>query len=352
MNPIRTAVVGFGLSGRVFHTPFIDLSPKFSLTHIVQQSQKTAQAVYPEVTLCSFEAVLANEAIELVVIATPNELHYQMTDAALEAGKHVIVEKPFAATHEQGKRLVEKAAELNKAFLVFHNRRLDGDFLTVKKLVDSKVLGEIVDYEAHYDRFSPGIHQKQWKEKADPSISILYDLGTHIIDQTVALFGRPHAVTAHLAIQRLHSKIVDSFSIVLDYRSFNATLKSGMLVREPGPRYVIHGRAGSFVKYGIDPQEDDLKAGMLPNDDEWGRESPEHWGVLHTELNSQVFRGTIETEPGNYMVFYDHVYGVIRKGKAPLLQPEEALITLEIIDLAIKSHQQRRTIELGAVGER
>ncbi len=348
MSAIKTAVVGFGLSGRVFHCPFLHASDYFILSRIVQNSARTAGDIYPDIEMSSFKEVLEDGEIELVVVATPDTFHYDMAREALEAGKDVVLEKPCAPTAAQARLLVECAEKQNKNLFIFHNRRWDGDFMTVSKVVSSEMLGEIVEYEARYDRFKPDLNPKGWKEADEPSITILHDLGTHIIDQTVALFGAPTALTATLARQRAHSNIFDSFSAILDYQSFQATLKSSLLVREESPRYRINGRRGSFVKYGVDPQESDLQAGRDPLDPDWGVEPEENWGVINSEINGVDFRGVVPSLSGNYMMFYDNVYEVIRKRGAMLLPAREALITPMIIDAIIQSHEQRKSIDLSS----
>lgn len=345
MVQINTAVVGFGLSGKVFHTPFLEASELFELTTIVQRSGDDAAKIYPTARIeRSFTAVLEDDDIEVVAICTPNLLHFSMAKEVLLAGKHVIIEKPFVATSAEGEELIELAEKLGKHIFVFHNRRWDGDFKTVQKVMAEGMLGEIVSYEAHYDRFAPLLHAKGWKEVAEPTISILHDLGTHIIDQAVCLFGKPESVTANVWKQRKGSAIVDAFDIRLGYENIAVTLKSSLLVRESGPRYVIHGHDGSFVKYGIDPQEDDLKAGETPLRANWGLEPEGTWGLLHASSEGKDYREKVETLPGNYMGFYDNVAEVIQgKGKIAI-PPQEALVTVKIIEASLQSHEEGRTL--------
>lgn len=347
MSVIKTAVIGFGLSGKVFHAPFINCSDKFELSAVMQRSGNSAGEAYPGIRIArTLTDVLEDEEIELVVIGTPSSLHYVMAKEVLVAGKHVIVEKPFTPTEAEGAELIELAEKQDCRLFVFHNRRWDGDFMTVREVITSGSLGDLVSYEAHYDRYAPDLHKKKWKEAADPSISVLHDLGTHIIDQAVCLFGAPLSVTAHLRKEREGSRIYDAFDLFLEYDNFHATLKSSLLVKEEGPRYIVHGRRGSFVKYGIDPQEDELKAGGRPIDTGWGEEAEENWGVLNSQLNGLNCRGTVETLPGNYMEFYENVFSVIRKNGSMAIRPREALLTVRIIEAAERSHMERKTITL------
>lgn len=347
MVKIKTAVVGFGLSGQVFHAPFLETSNLFELIVIVQRSGDDAAKIYPTSRIeRSFAAVLENDDIDLVVICTPNRLHFSMAKEVLLAGKHVIIEKPFVATFAEGEELIELAEKLGKHLFVFHNRRWDGDFKTVQKVLAEDALGEIVSYEAHYDRFAPLLHNKGWKEVDEPTISILHDLGTHVIDQAVCLFGKPKSVTANVWKQRKGSKIDDAFDIRLGYENIVVTLKSSLLVKEQGPRYVIHGHDGSFVKYGIDPQEDDLKAGDTPLRANWGVESEETCGQLHASSDGKDYRTKVETLAGNYMGFYDNVAEVIQGVGQIAISPQEALITIKIIEASLQSHEEKRTLEL------
>ncbi len=347
MAKIKTAVVGFGLSGKVFHAPFLEASDLFELATIVQRNGDDAAKAYPTARIeRSFTAVLKDDDIEVVVICTPNVLHFSMAKEVLLAGKHVVVEKPFVATSAEGKELIELAEKQGRHLFVFHNRRWDGDFKTVRKVMSEGSLGEIVSYEAHFDRFAPLLHNKGWKEAAEPTISILHDLGTHIIDQAVCLFGKPESVTANVWKQRKGSAIVDAFDIRLGYENIAVTLKSSLLVKEQGPRYEIHGHDGSFVKYGIDPQEDDLKAGEIPLRANWGIESQETWGLLHASSEGKDYREKIETLAGNYMSFYDNVAEVIQGKGQVAIPPQEALVTVKIIEATFLSHEEGKTITL------
>ncbi len=342
---IKTGLIGFGLSGRVFHAPFLHLSQHFDLSVITQRSGETAKQSYPSVGIVkSHQEILNDPSIELVVVATPNEYHFEMAKQALAANKHVIIEKPFSPTTAETSELISLAETGAQHLFVFHNRRWDGDFLTVKKIIQDGLIGDVVEYEARYHRFNPSLNPKPWKEIEGPASGILYDLGTHIIDQAVCLFGTPQTVTARLYQQRQGSQVDDAFDVRLDYPSTKVTLKSTLLAKDPNPRYIVYGNKGSFIKPGVDPQEDDMQAGLLPDSPRWGIETIENWGTLKTSVNDLEFNGTIETLRGNYMGFYDNVYDVIRHGGNYAIDPHEAQITTTIIEAAIESHRLGKTI--------
>ena len=346
MKPIQTAIAGFGLSGRHFHAPFLEKNPDFSLLRVVRRPGSQLLGGAPDVELSSFDEVLADPEIELLVVATPNLMHVEMARAALRAGKHVVLEKPMAPDGEQARELIDLAEKCGRQIFVFHNRRLDGDFLTVRRVVESGMLGELVAYEAHFDSWAPKlkIGSRDWKEKDEPSISILHDLGTHLVDQAVALFGRPFAVTAQLMRQRPGSQISDGFTLLLDYGHLQVTLKSSLLVRQEGLHFQLNGSRGSFVKNGFDPQESDLRRGRSVLDFGWGTEQKDKYGKIRTSLGGLEIEGTVETLPGNYMEFYKRIADVLRRSGSPFLLVEEALVTVDILDAAISSHREGRTI--------
>lgn len=346
MKPIVTAIAGFGLSGRYFHAPFLIKNESFSLARIVRQANTLPDEYADKTQLSSFEEVLADSEVELVVISTPNQLHAEMAEAALMAGKHVVLEKPVAPDGATARAIMRCAEKQDRQLFVFHNRRLDSDFMTITKLLEAGMLGELVDYEAHFDRWAPELGYRQWKEVAEPSISGLHDLGTHLIDQAVALFGVPRSVNAQLARQRPGSKIYDCFTVCLDYGELSATLKSSMLTRQQGPHFILNGSKGSFVKYGMDPQEGDLRAGRPVDSEGWGEESNELQGRLVTRIGGLEFDGGVQSLPGDYMEFYRRVYGAIREDGRPLLSMEEALVTVDILDAALISHKEGRKVNL------
>lgn len=344
-SAIKVGLASYGMSGMVFHAPFLARTQGFQLTHILERSSEKSRQQFPDITIVrSFEALLEDASIDLVVVNTPNALHYDMTRQALLAGKHVVVEKPFTVTFEEAQSLIQLAKEKQLVLTVFQNRRWDGDFMIVQKIVGQELLGKLVDYEAHYDRYVTEIRSESWKETDLPGSGILYNLGSHMIDQALVLFGMPTAVTADIGARRKGSDVDDYYNIVMHYPELKVHLKSSYLVKELGPRYILHGTTGSFIKYGIDPQEEELKAGRFPEGDDWGKEPSTDWGKLNAQIEGLSYVGKVETLPGNYSIFYQNLYDAIRRGKPLAVKPEEAADVIRLIELAIKSNQESRTV--------
>jgi scyllo-inositol 2-dehydrogenase (NADP+) len=333
LNMLNVAIIGFGLSGRYLQAPFFETNPNFNLTTIVSVHQNPKE-YYPNVNVAkSIEEVLVDKTIDLVSICSPNETHFAYTKLALHAGKHVLVEKPFTATSKEAEELILLAKAQNKTLTVFQNRRWDSDFLTVKKLIEENRLGEILNFEIHFNRFKPTLNVKKWKEINSESSGVLYDLGAHIIDQAIVLFGAPQNVWGQTFIQREKSEIDDAFYILLDYGKLKVTLRSSLMVREDSPRYIIHGTKGSFVKYGMDVQEDDLKAGKMPNDIGFGEELIAQFGTLYTEKNGMPFAEKMKNEKGNWAMLFQNVYNAIVHSEALLVKLEEVVEQIKIIEL-------------------
>lgn len=346
-KPITVGLASYGMSGLVFHAPLLAANPNFRLTKVLERSSEKSKIRYPEVEVVKdFQALIQDEALELVVINIPNALHFEMGQQALRAGKHVVMEKPFTVTAQEAHELTNLAKEQNRVLTVFQNRRWDGDFRTIQQVITQKLLGKLVYYEAHYDRFRNYVEANTWKEESGPGSGLLYNLGSHMLDQVLVLFGPPQAITAHMGTQRPGGKIDDYYDITLHYPELTASVKSSYLVREAGPRYILHGTEGSFLKYGIDPQEEALKAGQLPIGPTWGQEAATDWGKLNTQLKGLHFTGTLETLPGSYPAFYANVYSAIREGQALQVKPEEATLGIRLIELAQQSNAEKRTVWL------
>ncbi|MFA5974154.1 MAG: Gfo/Idh/MocA family oxidoreductase [Lentimicrobiaceae bacterium] len=343
---LNVGIVGFGLSGQVFHAPFIDVNPNFDL-HTILTTGTLASEKYPLANITSsYEELLANPEIDLVIICSPNSFHFSHASAALLAGKHVIVEKPFAVNSTEAKSLIEIANKSGKYVFPFHNRRWDSDFLTVKHIIAQGLLGKVVDYESRFDRFTPEILRAFWKYQQKEGGGTLFDLGIHLIDQAVSLFGAPEGVFARLFNQREGSVTDDSFDLKLVYPDLNVTLKASVFVKEPGPRFQVHGTKGSFVKYGLDSQEAQLKQNIKPGTKGFGIEPASQRGILNTGLLGKEFRGRYKTFPGDYMEFFNNVYSVIVDGAEMAIKPEEALLNIRIIEAAKKSHKEQAIIPL------
>jgi predicted dehydrogenase len=335
------------MSGKVFHGPLLKADGRFNIKKVFERSTEKSKADHPEVEVVrSYKQLLEDPEIELIVVNTPNALHYSMARQALEAGKHVVVEKPFTVTAGEAGQLIELATRNSRVLTVFQNRRWDGDFLTLREVVGQQLLGKLVEYEAHYDRYRNFVEANTWKEETGPGSGILYNLGSHMIDQALVLFGVPLGVTAHLSTQRPGASIDDSYHLVLHYEGLRVILKSSYLVREQGPRYLLHGVNGSFLKWGIDPQEDALKAGQLPKEAGWGTEPDEWWGKLNTQVGELHVTGKVETKPGAYPQFYRNVYAAIREGGSLAVPPEEALQVIRVIEAAIQSNQSGQTVRI------
>jgi scyllo-inositol 2-dehydrogenase (NADP+) len=345
--PIKVGLVGFGISARVFHAPFLSVMPEYLLHTVVERHSSNAEAAYPGLhTVRDIDALLDIADIELVVITTPNETHLDFATKALRRGKHVVLEKPFAVSSAQAGELMRVADETGKILSVYHNRRYVSDFLTIRQLLSEGLLGTVHEFEAHYDRFRPEARPNAWREAPLAGSGILFDLGPHLIDQALCLFGKPQSLYADIRQERPHARVDDYFDIQLYYPGLKVILKAGMLVREPGPRYLIHGFAGSFIKSGEDPQEARLRAGASPLEPGWGMEPPEQYGLLHTEQAGKIMYGTYPSLPGNYGHYYQHLYETIRAG-APLRgTPLDGYHVVRLIELARESHALQRVLAL------
>jgi scyllo-inositol 2-dehydrogenase (NADP+) len=348
MKIINTGIIGFGNSGQTFLAPFIAANPGFNLKKISTSDPvkaAKAEAVYPDTEIVGdADAIINDDTIELVLIGSPNTSHFSLTQQALLAGKHVVVEKPFTITSADADELIALAKQQNRILTVHHNRRFDSGHNTVKKIIASKALGTLVEYEVHYDRFRRELRPGAWREKPLPGSGILYDLGAHLIDGALELFGTPEAVTCMMLTQRPGLEVEDNFEIILTYPGLKITLKGGMLVKVPGPTYVLYGDYGTFIKYGMDVQEEALKKGLKPNTPGWGREPETIWGKLTTEENGADVTRTIESEPGRYQDYFQNVYDAIAEGKELIVTPEQATQTIRVIELAFLSNGEKRTV--------
>jgi scyllo-inositol 2-dehydrogenase (NADP+) len=349
MKQINVGLIGFGMAGRLFHGPTINSTEGLKLYKVRETKAPNISIIrerYPDtVVVNDTDEILNDPSIDLVVVATPNVIHYNVATQAINANKHVIVDKPFTVTSAEASVLITLAKTKNKLLTAYQNRRWDSDFLTVKKVIASNLLGDLIEYEAHYDRFRNTIRPDTWKEDGVLGTGLVYDLGSHLIDQAQVLFGLPLTVTAFLRTQRQHARIVDNFEIILDYGKIKVTLKGGMLIKEPLPHFILLGNNGSFIKYGMDVQEEALIAGHVPNKTiNWGEEPESLWGTINTEMNGVEFRGKIKSEKGDYVGYYQNVYKAIIGEEELAVKPEQARNTIRIIELAMQSNEEKRTI--------
>jgi scyllo-inositol 2-dehydrogenase (NADP+) len=347
MSPVKTAVLSFGLSGKAFHAPFIHLHEGFDLRGIWERTKSESLPFYPGITIYrSLEEVLSDDEIELVIVNTPTSTHYEYATRALEAGKHIVVEKAFTTTVEEAIALKELAEKKGKKLSVFQNRRWDSDFKTVEKIIREGWLGQIMEMEIHFDRFKDELSPKLHKEVPGPGVGILNDLSPHLIDQAIYLFGMPQSVFADLRITRTLSKVDDYFEVLLYYPERRVRLKATYQAREPIPAYSVFGRTGTFLKSRADIQETNLVKGLQPNLTDWGTEPESEQGLLHTEKDGKIIREKVPTLQGNYYDYYDGVYKSIRQNQPMPVTAEDGIRVMQIIDAAVKSNQERKVIDL------
>jgi predicted dehydrogenase len=350
-DPIRVALIGYGLAGAVFHGPLISSTPGMSLATIVTGDpgrRARASSDHPDARLLAGVDALWQRAADhdLVVVASPNRSHVPLGLAALEAGIPVVIDKPMAPTAEEGRRLVAEAAERDLLLAVFQNRRWDGDFLTVRRLLSEDALGPIVRFESRFERWRPQVLPEAWRERGDPKEAggLLFDLGSHLIDQAVVLFGPPRTVYAEVDHRRPSAEVDDDVFVALEHGSgVRSHLWMSVLAAIRGPRMRLLGFRAAFEKFGLDVQEQALSEGARPDDPAWAREPPEQWGRLSTGDDER----TIETEPGAYQEFYLGVAASLREGAPPPVDPNDSVMGLELIEAAQKSARTERVIAVG-----
>ncbi|MGB8192282.1 MAG: Gfo/Idh/MocA family oxidoreductase [Chitinophagaceae bacterium] len=346
-SPINTALCSFGMSGWVFHAPFIEAHPGFKFYAVWERSKNLAEQKYPGViTYRSLKEMLADEAVELVIVNTPNYTHYEYAKKALLANKHVIVEKPFTVKTDEALELIALAAQQQKKLSVYQNRRYDSDYRTVKKVIDEKWLGEIVEAEFHFDRFKEEISPKVHKETPGPGTGALYDLGSHLVDQALQLFGLPEALFADIVVMRPISKVDDYFEVLMYYPNMRVRLKGSYQVREALPGYVLHGSKGSFIKPKTDVQEAMLQSGAKPGSKDWGREPETEKGLLHTERDGKVVREYIPSLQGNYGDYYEGIYQAIRNNMPVPVNAKEGMEVVRVVEAAFESSKLCKVIKL------
>ncbi len=346
---LKVGLIGFGIGGQIFHAPVLTTVKGLSLVKIrvVKPDQvAVAKSKYPGAEIvATSEEIFNDREIDLVIITTPNTSHHSLATQALRAGKHVVVDKPFTITTAEADELIALAEKQGVVLSVYHSRRFDSDFYTIQQIINKGLLGDIVELESRYDRFRNFLKPNAWREADAPGTGILYDLGSHLIDQAQALFGLPEAITADLRAQRKGAKTIDNFEVILHYTGIKVTVKAGMLVKQSLPRFILLGNEGSFVKCGMDVQEEALKAGFTSQTkDNWGVEPAEIWGTVNTNLNGQHFVGKIESEQGNYPAFYQNIYNTITGNEELIVTALHARNNVRIIELAMQSELEKRTV--------
>ncbi|PVZ86625.1 oxidoreductase [Serratia sp. S1B] len=341
---IHVGLVGYGYASKTFHAPLIVATPGMVLTAVSSSDASKVHADWPTMQVVSDPQALFNDpTIDLIVIPTPNETHFPLAQQAMAAGKHVVVDKPFTVTLSQARQLQQQAEQCGQLLSVFHNRRWDSDFLTLKALLKEGSLGEVVYFESHFDRFRPEVRQR-WREQGGPGSGLWYDLAPHLIDQTLQLFGTPQTLFVDLGELRPGSQSVDYFHAVLTYAHRRVVLHSTMLAAAESARYVVHGTQGSFVKFGLDPQEDRLKAGeRLPQAD-WGYDMRD--GIVTLSHNGVLTEKPLLTIPGNYPAYYAAVRDAINGEGVNPVAVNEAIKVMELIELGIDSARQQKALPI------
>lgn len=347
MQVVNTALLSFGLSGRVFHAPFLNAHPGFRLAGCWERTGRLIESAYPgSKRYSSLEEILTDSSIDLVVVNTPTSTHATFAADALNAGKHVVVEKAFTTTAQEASELITLSEKRGKVLSVYQNRRWDSDFMTVRKVITEGHLGQLVEATIAYERYNPGLSPKRHRETPGPGAGNLMDLGPHCIDEALVLFGIPQQVFADIRICREGSQVDDYFDILLYYPSMRVRLKSSYLVREQGPAFVIHGTNGSLTKSRSDVQQSQLMDGVRPDAPDYGAEPESSYGLLHTSVDGKSRQQRIASLPGNYMGYYNQLYDAIAKGGKIPVTGEEGLMVMKVIEAARKSHERKVVVDL------
>ncbi|SFM98909.1 scyllo-inositol 2-dehydrogenase (NADP+) [Izhakiella capsodis] len=341
-DKIRVGLVGYGFASKTFHAPLIAGTSGMELAAISSSDAAKVHADWPSVRVESDPQTLFDDpSLQVIVIPTPNDSHFPLAKAALNAGKHVVVDKPFTVTLSQAYELNALAQSKGLLLSVFHNRRWDSDFMTVKHLLDEGTLGEICYFESHFDRFRPEVRQR-WREQKGVGSGLWFDLGPHLLDQALQLFGSPVAINVDMTELRPGAQTTDYFHAVLIYPQKRVILHASMLVAAESARYQLHGTRGSYVKFGLDPQEDSLKSGARPPQTEWGYDMRD--GVLTLIEGDQVIEKSLLTIPGNYPAYYAAIRDAIKGDGANPVSAEEAIQVMELIELGLQSVEKRQTL--------
>lgn len=341
-DAIRVGLIGYGYASKTFHAPLISGTPGMTLAAVASSDENKVHADWPALPVVSGpERILNDPNIDLVVIPTPNDTHFPLAKAALEAGKHVVVDKPFTVTLSQARELEALAKSGGRLLSVFHNRRWDSDFLTVKALINEGLLGEVGYFESHFDRYRPQVRNR-WREQGGPGSGIWYDLAPHLLDQVVNLFGLPVSMQVDLAQLRPGSQSTDYFHAVLAWPQRRVVLHGTLVAAAETARFIIHGSRGSYVKYGLDPQEERLKSGeRLPQED-WGYDMRD--GVLTRAEGEDITEESWLTLPGNYPAYYAAIRDALNGSGTNPVPASQAIQIMELIELGLESARHRATL--------
>lgn len=346
--PLRVGLIGYGYAGKTFHAPLIAGVPGLQLAAVSSRDPSRVHADWPGAeVLADPQALVRRHDLDLVVIASPNDSHFPLARAALAAGRHVVVDKPFTLTLAEARELCALAHARGRLLSVFHNRRWDGDFLTLRALVERGTLGRIVHLESAFDRFRPTVRAR-WRESAVPGAGLWFDLGPHLLDQALQLFGWPQAITLDQAVLREGGQSDDWFQARLHYPGLRVVLRASMLAAAPAPRFVVHGSQGSWTKLGLDPQEDALKAGERP-----GWPPPPAWGAdrnvsLITRPQGDAFATDHwPLQAGRYGAYYAAVHDALRGEAANPVPPDQAAAVMALVELGQRSAREARACEAG-----
>ncbi|MGC1905487.1 MAG: oxidoreductase [Candidatus Acidiferrum sp.] len=343
---INVGLIGFGLAGRSFHAPVISAVPGMRLAAILQRKGDEAASAYPQAKIVrSLDELLTIPDLQLIVIATPNDTHAPFARAALAAGRNVVVDKPFTTSYEEAVDLVKFAEKFGKLLTVYQNRRYDGDFQAIRQLVGEGTLGRVVRFETNYDRFRPNLKPNAWREKPGSGAGILFDIGPHLIDHAMILFGKPEAITADVRIEREGGLADDGFDIMFHYpKSMRAVLSSNILAAVSRPRFLLFGTKGAFLKQTVDPQENNLRFGKIPKEGPWGAEPEENWGLLTLSDGTNTTQRRIPSGTGDYRDYYANVRDVIEGKAQPFVPLPYALNVMNALELCRESSDARRTV--------
>lgn len=341
-DAIRVGLIGYGYASKTFHAPLISGTPGMTLAAVASSDENKVHADWPALPVVSGpERILNDPNIDLVVIPTPNDTHFPLAKAALEAGKHVVVDKPFTVTPSQARELEALAKSGGRLLSVFHNRRWDSDFLTVKALINEGLLGEVGYFESHFDRYRPQVRNR-WREQGGPGSGIWYDLAPHLLDQVVNLFGLPVSMQVDLAQLRPGSQSTDYFHAVLAWPQRRVVLHGTLVAAAETARFIIHGSRGSYVKYGLDPQEERLKSGeRLPQED-WGYDMRD--GVLTRAEGEDITEESWLTLPGNYPAYYAAIRDALNGSGTNPVPASQAIQIMELIEFGLESARHRTTL--------